>query len=89
MNLIVKLTELEQNRLGVITAAMQSVSPSDAVRTLINEKFETIQAAKTLVERRGGHPQYLLNGGADLSERANRKSAIAKRLTAKPLRKFR
>jgi hypothetical protein len=83
MTLTVKLADQEQNRLDVITAAMHSDNQSDVVRTLINEKFEAIQADKTLVERRGGHPQYVLHGSTELSERGNRKAAIAKRLAVK------
>ncbi|CAN5392265.1 hypothetical protein BH11CYA1_BH11CYA1_17160 [soil metagenome] len=87
MTLTVKLAEQEQNRLDVITATMNAGSQSDAVRTLINEKFESLQANKTLVERRGGHPQYLLDGDSGLSERSSRKAAISKKLATKAARR--
>jgi len=87
MTLTVKLADQEQSRLAVIIAALHSENQSDAVRTLINEKFEALHADKTLFERRGGHPKYLLDGGTDLSERLNRKSAIAKKLAAKAARR--
>ena len=83
MTLTVKLAAQEQSRLEVIATAMKSGNQSDVVRTLINEKFESLQADKTLVERRGGHPQYLLDGGPCLSERSNRKSIIAEKMAAK------
>jgi len=41
-------------------------------------RWLTLQAGRTLVERRGGHPQHLLQDAPpDLSERHNRKAAIA------------
>lgn len=83
MTLTVKLAEQEQNRLDVIATAMKTGNQSDVVRALINEKFESLQADKTLVERRGGHPQHLLDGEQCFSERSNRKSVIADKLAAK------
>ncbi len=82
MTLTVKLGDQEQNRLDVIAGTMKT-DKSDAIRKLINEKFEELQADKTLVERRGGHPQHLLAGQSNLSERDSRKAAIAKRIAAK------
>ena len=87
MTLTVKLADQEQSRLEVIIAALHSANQSDAVRTLINEKFEALQADKTIVERRGGHPKILLNGAANLSERAHRKSVFAEKLAAKAARR--
>lgn len=87
MTLTVKLAEQEQNRLNIIAAAMNAGNQSDAVRALINEKFEALQADKTLVERRGGHPQHLLNGTPDSSERTRRKAVIAEAMAAKASRR--
>ncbi len=87
MTLTVKLAKQEQQRLEAIATAMNSGNTSDVVRALINEKFEALQADKTLVERRGGHPQHLLDGAPNLSERANRKAAIAEQLAAKAARR--
>ncbi|MBC7997655.1 MAG: hypothetical protein IAF58_06920 [Leptolyngbya sp.] len=66
---------------------MRIGNQSDVVRMLINEKFESLQAEKTLVERRGGHPQHLLNGAPNLSERSSRKSALSEKLSAKAARR--
>ncbi|MBA3995042.1 MAG: hypothetical protein C0469_16105 [Cyanobacteria bacterium DS2.3.42] len=88
MTLTVKLAEQEQTRLEAIATAMQA-NQSDAIRTLINEKFEALQADKTLVERRGGHPKYLLDGPANLSERESRKSLVAEKLASKAARRNR
>ncbi len=87
MTLTVKLAEHDQSRLDAIAAAMQTSNQSEVVRILINEKFESLQADKTLVERRGGHPQYLLDGASGLSERSLRKKMIAKKLAAKAERR--
>ncbi len=83
MTLTVKLAKQEQSRLDAIAAAMQTSNQSEVVRMLINEKFESLQSDKTLVERRGGHPQYLLDSAPGLSERSMRKKIIAKKLSAK------
>lgn len=87
MTLTVKLAELEQSRLDAIAAAMRTSNQSEVVRMLINEKFESLQSEKTLVERRGGHPQHLLDGAPALSERSTRQKIIAKKLAAKAERR--
>jgi hypothetical protein len=89
MTLTVKLADVEQSRLEVIIAVLHSENQSEAVRTLINEKFETLRADKTLFERRGGHPKYLLNGVSNLSDRKNRKSVIEQGFAAKATRRAR
>jgi len=89
MTLTVKLAEQEQNRLDVIAAVMKAGNQSDVVRALINEKFESLQAEKTLVERRGGHPKYLLEGAPVLSESSSRKSTVAGKVAAKAARRAR
>lgn len=86
MTFTVKLADQEQNRLDVIAQTMK-VDRGSVVRKLINEKFEALQAESTLVERRGGHPQHLLNGSSNLSERANRKALIAEKVSAKAARR--
>jgi hypothetical protein len=88
MTLTVKLAKQEQNRLEAIATAMRA-NQSDTIRALINEKFEELQADITLVERRGGHPEYMLEGPANLSERESRKDLLAEKLTAKAVRRGR
>lgn len=54
---------------------------SELIRRLINERWLSLQAGQTLVERMGGHPKHLLEGAdPNLSERQNRKKAIAEYL---------
>lgn len=88
MTLTVKLAKQEQNRLEAIATAMRA-NQSDTIRALINEKFEELQADITLVERRGGHPEYMLEGPANLSECESRKDLLAEKLTAKAVRRGR
>ena len=40
-------------------------------------------SAKTVLERMGGYPQFLLEGSGDLSDRDVRKKAIADRIQAR------
>jgi hypothetical protein len=89
MTLTVKLADQDQHRLEVIAIALKAANQSDVVRTLINEKFETLQADRTLVDRRGGHPQHLLHGELTLSERESRKSFIAEKLALKAAKRSR
>lgn len=86
MTLTVKLADQEQARLEAIATAMNS-NQSDTVRALINEKFEALQADKTLVERRGGHPKILLDGRANLSDRKQRTALINQHLASKAKRR--
>lgn len=87
MTLTVRLAEEEQVRLDAIAAAMKTSNQSDVIRALINEKFEDLQAEKTWVDRRGGHPLHLLKGAKNLSERGARKAAMAKKLSVKSSRR--
>ena len=89
MTLTVKLAEQDQKRLEAIASAMNATSQSDVIRILINDKFESLQADKTLVERRGGHPKYLLESDPDLSTRSSRKSIVAEKMAAKALKRSR
>lgn len=48
------------------------------IKRLVKERWLSLQPRQTIVERRGGHPEHLLEDAPpDLSERANRKKAIA------------
>jgi hypothetical protein len=87
MTLTVKLDEQDQARLEYLKQFMNAATQSDAVRKLINERFSQLQGDKTLVERRGGHPEHLMRGGATLSARGNRKAAVSKEIEAKLARR--
>ncbi|MEH1806730.1 hypothetical protein [Nostoc sp.] len=79
--LSVRLDEETERQLADILAHEQT-EKSELIRRLIAERWLTLQAGKTLVERRGGHPEHLLQDAPrDLSERSNRKKAIAQYLT--------
>jgi hypothetical protein len=58
--------------------AHEKTDRSELIRRLINERWLSLQAGQTLVERMGGHPKHLLEGAdPNLSERPNCKKAIA------------
>jgi len=57
--------------------AHEKTDKSELIRRLIAERWLNLQGDRTLVDRRGGHPQHLLQDApSDLSERTNRKKAI-------------
>lgn len=61
--------------------AYEKTDKSELIRRLINDRWLSLQAGQTLVERMGGHPKHLLEGAdPDLSERPNRQKAIAQYL---------
>ncbi|WP_236146891.1 hypothetical protein [Scytonema millei] len=79
--LTVRLDEETERQLGDILAREKDTNRSELIKRLIRDRWLTLQVGKTLVERRGGHPQHLLQDApADLSERQNRKAAIAEYL---------
>jgi hypothetical protein len=56
----------------------EQTDKSELIRRLIRERWLALQAGETIFHRRGGHPEHLLQDApTDLSERANRKQAIA------------
>jgi hypothetical protein len=79
--LTVRLDEETERQLGDILASERETNRSEIVKRLIRERWLALQAGKPLVERRGGHPQHLLEDAPpDLSERQNRKTAIDRHL---------
>lgn len=78
--LTVRLDAETEARLADILAH-DKTDKSELIRRLIDERWLALQSGKqTVLERLGGPPQYLFDGAPDLSERKNRKRAIAKRL---------
>lgn len=61
----------------------ENTTPEDLVKSLIHQHWASLQSSKTtVVERLGGHPEHLLQTApSNLSERTNRKRAIADYLT--------
>jgi hypothetical protein len=71
--------ELDPESAAYLTeiAAQENTTPEALVKHLLYQRWVNLQAGKSVVERRGGHPEHLLqNASADLSERDNRKRAI-------------
>ncbi|MDJ1172207.1 MULTISPECIES: hypothetical protein [Roseofilum] len=62
----------------------EKTTSDELIKRLVKERWLTLQPRQTIVERRGGHPEHLLEDAPpDLSERANRKKAIANYLQKK------
>lgn len=83
MTLTVRLDDQEEYKLQQIVEALNAESQSALIRYWIEEKWSALQSDRSFVERRGGHPKHLLEGPADGSERANRKSRLAERFEQK------
>jgi hypothetical protein len=76
--LSVRLDPETEQQLADILAHEQEATRSELIKRLIKERWLTLKLDRTFVERRGGHPQHLLQDAPpDLSERATRKQAIA------------
>ena len=76
--LTVRLDEETERQLAALLAQAKDTNRSQLIKRLIHERWLTLQLDRTIVERRGGHPQHLLEGASPhLSERSNRKKAIA------------
>jgi hypothetical protein len=59
----------------------ENLAPEELIKGLIYQRWLRLQLGKTVAERLGGHPQYLLQGvSPDLSAREHRKRAIADHL---------
>jgi len=59
----------------------EKTTPDELIQMLIRQRWLRLQSNRTLVERRGGHPEHLLQDASpNLSERENRKQAIADHL---------
>jgi hypothetical protein len=62
-------------------ADRERTTPEALLKSLIHQHWNSSQLRQTLVERRGGHPEHLLqNAPPNLSEREHRKRAIAEYL---------
>ncbi len=76
--LSVRLDPETEQQLADILSHEQNINRSELIKRLIKERWLTLKLDRTFVERRGGHPQHLLQDAPpDLSERGTRKQAIA------------
>ncbi|QLE59913.1 hypothetical protein [Nostoc sp. TCL26-01] len=58
--------------------AQENTTSEELLKKLIYQHWQTLKPRQTLVQRRGGHPQHLLQDApADLSLRENRKKIVA------------
>lgn len=59
----------------------EGTTPDELIQDLIRQRWIRLQLDQTLAERRGGHPQHLLqNASPELSERETCKQAVAEHL---------
>jgi predicted transcriptional regulator len=84
----IRLDDDTEAKLRDLLAALKA-NQTDLIKRLISERWVLLQMGKTFLERRGGHPEHLLSGPADLSEREVRKRTMAKNLLARSARRKR
>ncbi|MGL4502953.1 MAG: hypothetical protein ACRCU2_28080 [Planktothrix sp.] len=64
--------------------AREKTTSDELIKRLVQERWLSLQPRRTIVERRGGHPEHLLEDAPpNLSERATRKKAISNYLEKK------
>ncbi|WP_254564279.1 hypothetical protein [Oscillatoria sp. HE19RPO] len=64
--------------------AREKITSDELIKRLVKERWLSLQPHQSIVQRRGGHPEHLLEDAPPgLSERANRKKAIANYLENK------
>jgi hypothetical protein len=79
--LSVRLDPETEQQLADILSHEGNLNRSELIKRLIKERWLTLDLDRTFVERRGGHPQHLLQDASpDLSERGTRKQVIAEYL---------
>ena len=62
----------------------EKITSDELIKRLVKKRWLSLQPRQTIVQRRGGHPEHLLEDAPPgLSERANRKKAIANYLDNK------
>ena len=66
MILNIQLAAQEQSRLEIIMAVLKFDNSNQALRAMINEKFEGLPAVKTLVDRNGEMGSKRVSHKADL-----------------------
>ena len=74
----VRLDNEDELKLAQIAASAKTQNKSSLIKRMINDQWVALQAGRTFVERRGGHPEHLLAGSSTSSSRDSRKSELAK-----------
>ena len=81
--LSINLDRETENYLAEIIA-QENISSEELLKKLIYEHWRALQPRQTLAQRRGGHPQHLLqDANPDLSLRENRKKSVAEYIQKK------
>ncbi|MBI4532533.1 MAG: hypothetical protein HY711_01190, partial [Candidatus Melainabacteria bacterium] len=55
----VRLTDDDELKLTQILASTKMQNKSELIKRLINDQWTALQAGRTFIERRGGHPDHL------------------------------
>lgn len=80
MTLYLELDQETEKYLVEILAKEKTTS-QELVKRLLAQHWHTLQPRKTIVERRGGHPEHLLQDApSDLSSRETRKKMVAEHI---------
>ncbi|MCY7394273.1 MAG: hypothetical protein LH647_23085 [Leptolyngbyaceae cyanobacterium CAN_BIN12] len=73
--------DLETEAYLIEMASREKTTPEALIKSLILQRWGSLQTPKTIVERLGGHPEpFLQDAPPNLSERKQRKRAIADHL---------
>jgi len=86
MSLNVRLPQEYQSKLNQILAITR-MDKSQLTRKMIDDQWVALQAGRSFVERRGGHPKHLLNDSTVSSERSKRKAALGAHFVEKASRR--
>ncbi len=57
--------------------AREKITSTELIKHLLWEHWSSLQSRKTVLERMGGYPEYLLEGPSNLSDRDVRRKTIA------------
>lgn len=77
--LTITLTD-EAEKYLVEILAQEKITSGELLQRMLHRHWQDLQPRKTFLERRGGHPQHLLNGSGNLSDRDVRKKNIAEHI---------
>ncbi len=83
----VRLTDDDELKLAQILASTKMQNKSELIKRLINDQWTALQAGRTFIERRGGHPDHLLTETPNMSNRAVRKAKLAEHYAHKSARR--
>lgn len=63
----------ETERYLIEILAVEKIPSDRLIKKILRDRWLTHQPKKTLLERRGGHPEHLLEGPGNLSNRVEKR----------------